>query len=65
MISLANIFALFVWLPLVLSVIVSTNYGDIEGLVTPYPNASTQFKSVNKFFGVPFAGCHLVFGGTK
>ena len=35
--------------------IVSTKYGDIEGLVTLYPNASGRFKSVSKFLGVPFA----------
>ena len=34
---------------------VSTRYGDIEGLVTSYPNASGPFKSVSKFLGVPFA----------
>ena len=34
---------------------VSTKYGDIEGLVTLYPNASGTFKSVSKFLGVPFA----------
>ena len=34
---------------------VSTKYGDIEGLVTSYPNASGPFKSVSKFLGVPFA----------
>ena len=34
----------------------STKYGDIDGLVTSYPNASGPFKSVSKFFvGVPFA----------
>ena len=33
----------------------STRYGDIEGLVTSYPNASGPFKSVSKFLGVPFA----------
>ena len=33
----------------------STKYGDIEGLVTSYPNASGPFKSVSKFLGVPFA----------
>ena len=35
--------------------IVSTKYGDIDGLVTSYPNASGLFKSVSKFLGVPFA----------
>jgi len=43
------------FLPLVRSEIVSTKYGDIEGLVTSYPNASGPFKSVSKFLGVPFA----------
>ena len=33
----------------------STKYGDVEGLVTSYPNASSLFKSVSKFLGVPFA----------
>ncbi|KAL9966491.1 hypothetical protein ACROYT_G024573 [Oculina patagonica] len=37
------------------SVRVSTKYGDVEGLVASYPNASGPFKSVNKFLGVPFA----------
>ena len=44
-----------VLLPLVTSVTVSTKYGNIEGLVTAYPNASFPFKSVSKFLGVPFA----------
>ena len=52
---LVKIFALYVWLPLVSSVTVSTQYGDIEGLVTLYPNTSGPFKSVTKFLGVPFA----------
>ena len=54
-----NMFSIFsvicAILPLVTSEIVSTKYGDIEGLVTSYPNASGQFKSVSKFLGVPFA----------
>ena len=34
----------------------STKYGDIDDLVTSYPNASGPFKSVCKFLvGVPFA----------
>ena len=33
----------------------STKYGDIEGLVASYPNASGPFKSVSTFLGVPFA----------
>ena len=45
----------FALLPLVKSVRVSTKYGDIEGLVTPYPNALGSFKSVSKFLGIPFA----------
>ena len=53
--ALVRIFAFSVCLPLVTSVIVSTNYGDIEGFVTSYPKASAQFKSVSKFLGVPFA----------
>ena len=54
-----NMFSLFsvisAFLPLVTSEIVSTKYGDIEGVVTSYPNASGPFKSVTKFLGVPFA----------
>ena len=42
-------------LPLVHSITVSTKYGDIEGLVAPYPDADGPYKSVSKFFGVPFA----------
>ena len=35
---------------------VSTTYGEIEGLTMPsYPSVSTQFISVSKFLGVPFA----------
>ncbi|KAL9966490.1 hypothetical protein ACROYT_G024572 [Oculina patagonica] len=37
------------------SVRVSTKYGDIEGVVTSYPNASGPFRSISKFLGVPFA----------
>ena len=33
----------------------STKYGDIDGLLTPYPTASGPFKSVSTFLGVPFA----------
>ena len=43
------------FLPCVPSVIVSTNYGSIEGLVTSHPYSSGPFKSVSKFLGVPFA----------
>ena len=54
-----NMFSMFsvicAFLPLVKSEVVSTKYGDIEGLVTLYPNASSPFKSVSKFLGVPFA----------
>ncbi|KAL9966495.1 hypothetical protein ACROYT_G024578 [Oculina patagonica] len=42
-------------LPLVKLVTVPTNYGDIEGVTTPYPDATGPFKSVSKFLGVPFA----------
>ena len=38
-----------------MTVTVSTKYGDIEGLLASYPNASAPFKSVSKFLGVPFA----------
>lgn len=38
-----------------ISITVSTNYGDIEGFKVPYPSASGPFKSVSKFLGVPFA----------
>ena len=48
-----SIFCAF--LPLVPSVIVSTKYGKIEGLMAPHPNSSGPFKSVSKFLGVPFA----------
>ena len=34
---------------------VSTKYGDIDGLLTPYPTASGPFTSVSTFLGVPFA----------
>ena len=37
------------------SEVVSTKFGDIEGLEVSYPNASGHFKSVSKFLGVPFA----------
>ena len=50
-----RVFAFCAFLPLVTSVIVSTNYGDVEGLVVPYPSVSGPFKSVSKFLGVPFA----------
>ena len=54
-----NMFSVFsvicAFLSLVTSEIVSTKYGDIEGLVTSYPNASGPFKSVSKFPGVPYA----------
>ena len=42
-------------LPLVASVIVSTKYGLIEGLMASFPNASAPYKSVSKFLGIPFA----------
>ena len=41
--------------PLIKSIRVSTMYGEIEGLVTPHPNAPGPYKSVSKFLGVPFA----------
>ena len=51
-----SIFSVFcAFLPLVKSVTVSTKYGNIQGLVTSYPNASGPFRSVSKFLGVPFA----------
>ena len=43
------------FLPLVPSVMVSTKYGDVKGLMTSYTNLSGQFQSVSKFLGVPFA----------
>ena len=52
---LPALFILCAILPLVQSVTVSTKYGQIEGLMASYPNASGPFKSVNKFLGVPFA----------
>ena len=48
-----SIFCAFV--PLASSVIVSTKYGQIEGVMASYPNDSNPFKSVSKFLGVPFA----------
>ena len=48
-----SIFCAF--LSLVKSVTVPTKYGDVQGLVTSYPNISGQFKSVSKFLGIPFA----------
>ena len=53
--SLTAIFIFCAFLPCVPSVIVSTNYGSIEGLVTSHPDVSGPFKSVSKFLGVPFA----------
>ena len=35
--------------------VVSTKYGNIEGLTTAYLNASGPYKSVSKFLGVRFA----------
>ena len=52
---LTALFIVCAILPLVPSVIVSTKYGKIEGVVASYPNASGQFKSVSKFLGIPFA----------
>ena len=48
-----SIFCAF--LPLIQSVTVSTKYGNIEGMMASYPNASGPFKTVSKFLGVPFA----------
>ena len=53
MFSMLSLISAF--LPLVTPEIVSTKYGDIEGLVTSYVNSSGLFKSVSKFLGVPFA----------
>ena len=57
MISILQIrlFSFCAFLPLITSVRVSTVYGEVEGLVTLYPNASGPFKSVSKFLGIPFA----------
>ena len=55
MISTFRIFSFCAFLPLVTSVTVSTVHGEVEGLVTSYPNAAGPFKSVSKFLGVPFA----------
>ena len=52
----ATLFVFCAILPLVPSVIiVSTKYGDIEGIEASYPNISAPYKSVSKFLGVPFA----------
>ena len=53
--ALVRIFAFYVCFPLVTSVTVTTVYGEVEGLVTSYPDASGPFKSISKFLGVPFA----------
>ena len=53
--TVTTLFVFCAFLPLVPSVIVSTKYGNIEGLMTAYPNASGPFNSVSKFLGVPFA----------
>ena len=52
---LATLSIFCVMLPLVKSVTVSTQYGDIQGLEASYSNTSFPFKSVSKFLGVPFA----------
>ena len=54
-ITMLSTLFLCAFLPLVTSVKVPTKYGEIEGFVTAYPNASGPFKSVSKFLGVPFA----------
>ena len=50
---------LCVLLPLVIAVRVTTNYGDIEGLVSSYPNSSFTYRSVSKFLGIPFAAAPI------
>jgi len=52
---LTTLFIFCVFLPLVPSVIVSTNYGKVEGLITSHPNVSSPQKTVTKFLGIPFA----------
>ena len=45
-----------VYMPLaILSVRVSTKYGDLEGISVPYPNATGPYKSISKFLGIPYA----------
>ena len=39
----------------ILSVRVSTKYGDLEGITTPYTNATGPYKSISKFLGIPYA----------
>ena len=53
--SVTKFFIFCTFSPVVQSVIVSTKYGEIEGLVASYPNVSAPFESVSKFLGVPFA----------
>ena len=55
MMILTELFLFCAFFPLVLSVTVSTKYGDVEGLLISYPNPTVPFKSVSKFLGVPFA----------
>lgn len=52
---LAKLVFFATYMPQIKSTIVSTKYGDVEGVVSFYPNASGPFKSVSKFLGVPFA----------
>ena len=54
-VQLTKLLIFFSCLSLVPAVTVSTKYGEIEGLITSYPNASGQYKSISKFLGVPFA----------
>ena len=51
----STLFVFCAFLPLVPSVIVSTKYGDIEGIEASYRNSTAPFKTVSKFLGVPFA----------
>ena len=51
------------FLPLVLSVKVTTKDGDIGGFSVDYSNMSTPFKLVNKFLGIPLTA--PVTGGLR
>ena len=45
-----------VYMPLAIqSVRVSTKYGDLEGILTAYRNATGPYKSISKFLGIPYA----------
>lgn len=52
---LAKLVLFVVCLPQIKSTMVSTKYGDIEGVESFYQNSTGPFKSVSKFLGVPFA----------